>query len=435
MRNIKQIALYPLIFICIYLILEISVRFFLPQEIVPSYTRNYTGIPNSLKANYKASMSHLGFSFHLQTFDNGLRTHQRFDYEKPPNVFRILLLGDSSFFGLGVEVNETIGFYLEKVLKNGIQDKNVEVINAGTPGWGLIECYLYLSKEGHKYSPDLIILGQFKDDVSDFPIQNIKFQEIHIEEEPKIRVRFRHMNIELTEESIISSVFWSIRKTKIFDILARSSHLLNIIRYKLSQIKLKEKKTKKLPWPKLKDLWESNRSRNKQIMTWEFENNGIVDKFSNYRIDKLTEITYLYLVKSLSRFAEKISANFMMINLPRHDEVLGIKKPNASQLLKLNLHFKVFDPRSELSKFQNKTRIPLYLLDDRHWSPAGHFLMAYLIYGYLNGWLIDQNGPMLNPYGLENIRAIGKSNARVLPIMERSLYFKFFKETLDKNIG
>lgn len=79
-------------------------------------------------------------------------------YEKPPNTFRILNLGDSIVMGWGVRMEDTYGRRLESLLnEEGNGDLKFEVINAGVPGWSLDNALAYLQAEGLKYEPDLVV--------------------------------------------------------------------------------------------------------------------------------------------------------------------------------------------------------------------------------------------------------------------------------------
>ena len=80
-------------------------------------------------------------------------------YEKPPNTFRILSLGDSVAMGWGTREEDTYGRRLEQLLnEQGGADRRYEVINAGVPGWNLENALAYLQAEGLKYEPDLVLL-------------------------------------------------------------------------------------------------------------------------------------------------------------------------------------------------------------------------------------------------------------------------------------
>jgi lysophospholipase L1-like esterase len=80
-------------------------------------------------------------------------------YEKPPNTFRILNLGDSVAMGWGIREENTYGRQLERLLNEKADDNlRYEVINAGVPAWNLDNELAYLQAEGLRYEPDLILL-------------------------------------------------------------------------------------------------------------------------------------------------------------------------------------------------------------------------------------------------------------------------------------
>ncbi len=89
----------------------------------------------------------------------GLRSPENIGYEKPPGVYRILVLGDSFTEAIQVELEETFGQQLARILNQ--EGCRVEVINAGVGGWGNDQELLWLKHEGYKYHPDLIILQIF----------------------------------------------------------------------------------------------------------------------------------------------------------------------------------------------------------------------------------------------------------------------------------
>lgn len=83
-------------------------------------------------------------------------------YEKPPGVYRIVVIGDSFVFGAGgVEAGKRFSDLLQK------SGKNIEVINMGVPGYGADQEYQTLEDEGLKYHPDLVLLCAFYNDFSE----------------------------------------------------------------------------------------------------------------------------------------------------------------------------------------------------------------------------------------------------------------------------
>jgi lysophospholipase L1-like esterase len=89
---------------------------------------------------------------------HGLRGPE-FPEEKAPGTLRILNLGDSVAMGWGVREEEAYGRRLEDSLQDqGTGDFQIEVINAGVPGWNLDNALAYLEAEGLRYEPDLILM-------------------------------------------------------------------------------------------------------------------------------------------------------------------------------------------------------------------------------------------------------------------------------------
>ena len=88
----------------------------------------------------------------------GLRDKD-YGYHRQPGKQRILVLGDSFVWGMGVEMEQAFTEVMERRLDH------VEVINAGVPAYGTDQALLWLETEGWRYQPDLVILLLYFDDV------------------------------------------------------------------------------------------------------------------------------------------------------------------------------------------------------------------------------------------------------------------------------
>ncbi len=86
---------------------------------------------------------------------------------KPSDVYRILALSDSVPFGWGVGEDEAFPRVLERALvQHPRRDgKRYEVINAGTPGFGLVEEYVWLRDHGLAFAPDLVLHTVIANDI------------------------------------------------------------------------------------------------------------------------------------------------------------------------------------------------------------------------------------------------------------------------------
>ncbi len=75
-----------------------------------------------------------------------------------PITFRILILGDSQAFGFGVTDDETFACHLETKLAQKYPDIDVQVLNAGVPGYGTADQFAFLKSKGKLFQPDLVIV-------------------------------------------------------------------------------------------------------------------------------------------------------------------------------------------------------------------------------------------------------------------------------------
>lgn len=83
--------------------------------------------------------------------------------QKPPNTYRIAILGDSFTEALQVPIEKTFSSVLERELAgcNELKGKNVEVINFGVSGYGTAQELQMLRHYAWDYSPDLVLLAFF----------------------------------------------------------------------------------------------------------------------------------------------------------------------------------------------------------------------------------------------------------------------------------
>ena len=117
------------------------------------------------------------FGRELTINSKGLRDRE-YPYEKPAGTSRILVLGDSFAWGYGVADDEIFTEILEGILQG--TSPRWEVLNAGVSGWGTDQEYLFLVREGFKYSPNIVVLALFN--LND-PVNNARSFEYGLESE------------------------------------------------------------------------------------------------------------------------------------------------------------------------------------------------------------------------------------------------------------
>jgi GDSL-like lipase/acylhydrolase family protein len=106
----------------------------------------------------------------------GLRDNE-YSVEKPPGVYRIMLLGDSTTFGWGVAQSDTTAKILEREL-NAVHVpgyERFEVLNAGVGNYDTVQEVEYYKTRGRNFHPDLVILVYFINDPEPVPVENKTF--------------------------------------------------------------------------------------------------------------------------------------------------------------------------------------------------------------------------------------------------------------------
>ncbi|MBW2968463.1 SGNH/GDSL hydrolase family protein, partial [Candidatus Woesearchaeota archaeon] len=81
---------------------------------------------------------------------------------------RIIMIGDSFTFGVGVQDNETMAAQLQARLskiKGPHLMKDAEVINLGEPGYGVSQMIAKYRKKGADLEPDTVIMTLIEDDI------------------------------------------------------------------------------------------------------------------------------------------------------------------------------------------------------------------------------------------------------------------------------
>jgi len=106
----------------------------------------------SLKPNSRLRSVDLvrGFDYVIDVNSFGMRERE---FDRNKSTTRILAIGDSFTFGTGVEVQWRFSDVMNRVLRD-----DVEVLNAGVPGWGTDQEVIHYETVARKLRPDVVIL-------------------------------------------------------------------------------------------------------------------------------------------------------------------------------------------------------------------------------------------------------------------------------------
>jgi len=156
-----------------FFLLEIGARLWLNYLVTPEQYDRYV-LFTSLDAKEYAWTPHPYLVYYPSpNYQKGLTSHNSLGYrndefslEKPDGVYRIVALGGSSTYDVSIKDNgETFTAQLEKVLHEEYGYTNVQVINAGVPGYNSWEILVNLEFRVLDLDPDLVIIYEGTNDV------------------------------------------------------------------------------------------------------------------------------------------------------------------------------------------------------------------------------------------------------------------------------
>ncbi len=145
----------------LFIVIEIALRFFLPEINILTKVIEPTSDSRSyiLKANTKTLYQGLYEKREPIVWEinqQGLRSDRIENYTS--NKYRILTYGDSETYGWSIDVNDSWQRQMEKI------DTNIEVLNFGIPGYNVVNIADHMKYTAPDYHPDMLIYFFNKND-------------------------------------------------------------------------------------------------------------------------------------------------------------------------------------------------------------------------------------------------------------------------------
>ena len=156
---IRQLLTVACCFVLALLVAEVALRLFWPQVFPHHAPGMYTPHPelgHVLTPSFEGQIQRTEFKVGFQTNEAGLRGLSLRPLTK--STVRILCLGDSFGWGMGVEDSQTYPARLESLLLAQYPQLDIQVLNASTPQYGTLEELAYLEWQGEKLHPDVVIV-------------------------------------------------------------------------------------------------------------------------------------------------------------------------------------------------------------------------------------------------------------------------------------
>jgi len=147
-----------------------------------------------------------------KTNSQGLRSSREYLLKKPRGAFRVVTLGCSRTFGLGVDQGETYSDYMEKFLNEKL-GRQAEVLNFGVNAFGLDQMSLMFETYAKNVEPDLVMLQLYGPSVDRIqydsnwhtpkPAFRLVDGELVLENVPVPRKRFQGVGSWLVRHSVV----------------------------------------------------------------------------------------------------------------------------------------------------------------------------------------------------------------------------------------
>lgn len=114
----------------------------------------------ALSPNASSTQTRPEFTITYTTNSLGYRTHE--PAPRAPDEYRVMMIGDSFFYGEGLQQDETIGAQLERIAaEDSACERPLKVYNFGHPGYCTVQELVVLRTHAAKIAPDHVILGFF----------------------------------------------------------------------------------------------------------------------------------------------------------------------------------------------------------------------------------------------------------------------------------
>jgi lysophospholipase L1-like esterase len=168
-----EVGLFVISVSLTFVLLEVVARVWLNYLATPQQYDRYVLYTSIKPADYAwTPHPYLGY-YPTPNYRKGLTSHNSLGYrnnefplKKPDGVYRIAVLGGSSTYDVAIEDNAaTFTAQLEKQLREQYGYKNVQVINAGVPGYNSWEMLVNLEFRVLDLDPDLVITYEGTNDV------------------------------------------------------------------------------------------------------------------------------------------------------------------------------------------------------------------------------------------------------------------------------
>ena len=317
-----------------------------------------------------ASLDSLREGVRVVTNEDGLRSlYGRGDFEVHRD--RIVVMGDSFAFGLGVRQGKTVSRELERELRERSKRDDLAVLNAGVVSYSpLLERTQFREVVRH-YRPTLTLLLLDGNDIGD----DYKYTDMNLSDDPQQTL----FDVPDEQRGVHSAVLTITRR--LWSALAT-------------------------PYKVLERFYPSLRTQD-DYYKFDLDIGGVHETDHWFILRHPLELTRSYFdlsfgyVREIAAEAEAIGSEFVLVVTPRFFHWSDRECPRNWESMRYRLdepheyaYFEYFDAVAEsagfrvlslLPAFQATDEFPLVFPNDPHWNAAGHRFVARTLADYLVG--------------------------------------------------
>jgi lysophospholipase L1-like esterase len=332
-------------------------------DFIPSETLHHRNPANSTLRDTTGAL--------VRTNEDGLRTAWTRESFRALQD-RIVVMGDSYTFGLGVGDDENVPYQLERTLRERLGRDDVGVLNAGTISYSPVIHRSAFQEVVREYRPTLTILLLDLGDIGD----DYRYEQQLVPGLESATPRFDVNHHAFQPEAELA-------------LLKLAEPLLGHLR---------------APFQVMRRFWPPQKPAT-GYYSFEVDIDGVVETNRWFILRHPLEKTQPFFERSLSyvrELADRVRAagsHFVLVVPPRYFQWSDRECPEdwAAHTRALDepyeyAAFEYFDEaaqrvdfpiKSLLPEFQATTRFPLVLKDDAHWNPDGNRFVAEVIAEYL----------------------------------------------------
>lgn len=342
MKHLKTTLKILALFAYAVAFLELFVRIFVPQAILPRYiTKSDYGIRvNIPNASYWHFTPEVKVA--MQTNSAGMRDHREYPLDKTPGTCRVILLGDSFFMGYEAIYEDSFAFQLETSLNN--QGAPCEILNFSVSGFGTAESLIQLQETGIKYQPDFVVLEWHHTD----PDDNRRSNLFRVKNDELSRYAAEFLPGVATQDKLMT--FW------VYRWVSQYSHLYSAVRESIAT------SVKKL----IVDLQKLRKMEEKTISV----NSGHATSPQNARtLDGL-------LVDEVTKLTNSIGAKLILADVP--DQIANGDIRSSFRLLPQDITAPVekVSPTKQLETLRDEGVLVFRQKGQKHLTPIGYKVLA-----------------------------------------------------------